>query len=154
MDKVKEVLSKYHNEKENLVQIMLEVQKLSEKNYLPDEWVRYVAEALDLPLSKVYGVITFYAMFNNKPRGKNLIEVCKSGPCHVNGSANIIAMLEKELGIKPSETTSDGLFTIELSNCFGACDIAPAVKIGEKVYGNLTQDSIKNIINPYREGFN
>jgi NADH:ubiquinone oxidoreductase subunit E len=154
MEKVKEVLNKFKNEKESLIQIMLELQKLSGKNYLPDEWVEYVAKALDLPMSKVYGVITFYAMFNNKSRGKNLIEVCKSGPCHVAGAADIVRMLEAELGIKLGETTLDSLFTLEHSSCFGACDIAPAIKIGEKVYGNLTEELLRDIINSYREELN
>jgi len=154
MEKVQDVLKKFGNSGENLIQIMLELQQLSGKNYLPHEWVEYVAKELDLPMSKVYGVITFYAMFDNVPRGKNLIEVCKSGPCHVSGSENIVVMLEKELGIIPGETTKDGLFTLEHCSCFGACDIAPAIKIGEKVYGNLTQELLKDIINSYREGLN
>ncbi|MCX8128834.1 MAG: NAD(P)H-dependent oxidoreductase subunit E [Clostridia bacterium] len=154
MEKVKEVLDKFGNAKENLIQIMLELQLLSGKNYLPAEWVSYVAESLDLPLSKVYGVITFYAMFGMEPRGKYLIEVCKSGPCHVSGAENVIHMLEKELGIKPGQTTGDGIFTLMLSSCFGACDIAPAIKIGENVYGNLTEGSLKDIVISYREGLN
>lgn len=152
MEKINEVLEKYRYAKENLIQIMLEVQKLSGKNYLPQEWVEYVAKALEMPVNKVYGVITFYAMFNLEPKGKNLIEVCKSGPCHVAGSKNIIQMLEQELGIQPGEITPDGLFSVELSSCFGACDVSPAIKIGEKVYGHLTQESLKDIINSYREG--
>lgn len=149
MEKINEILEKFGYANENLIQIMLELQQLSGKNYLPKEWVEHVAKALDLPMSKVYGVITFYAMFENKPRGKYLIEVCKSGPCHVAGSKSIVLMLENELGIKPGETTSDGLFTLELSSCFGACDISPAIKIDEKVYGNLTQDRLKEVINSY-----
>lgn len=154
MEKVQEVLKKFGNSGENLIQIMLELQQLSGNNYLPKEWVEYVAQELDLPMSKVYGVITFYAMFANKARGKNLIEVCKSGPCHVSGAKSIVNMLEEELGIKLGETTSDALFTLEQSSCFGACDIAPAIKIGENVYGNLTQGSLREILNSYRKGLN
>lgn len=154
MEKVKEIVVKHGNAKENLIQIMLELQQLSGRNYLPSEWVSYVAESLDLPLSKVYGVITFYAMFNTEPKGKYLIEVCKSGPCHVSGSESILHMLEKELDVKPGETTKDEVFTLMLSSCFGACDIAPAIKIGEAVYGNLTQEKLKDIIISYREGLN
>lgn len=146
MEKINDILEKFSYAGGNLIQILLEVQQLSGKNYLPKEWLEYVAKALDLPMSKVYGVITFYAMFSVEPRGKYLIEVCKSGPCHVVGSKSILLMLENELGIKPGETTSDGLFTLELSSCFGACDISPAVKIGEEVYGKLTQDRLKTLI--------
>lgn len=152
MEKVKEILARYGNEKGNLIQIMLELQQISGKNYLPSEWVSYVAESLNIPLSKVYGVITFYAMFGTEPRGKYLVEVCKSGPCHVSGAGNVIHMLETELGIKPGETTDDGVFTFMLSSCFGACDIAPAIKIGENVYGNLTAEKLKDVIISYREG--
>lgn len=152
MEKVQEVLKRFGNKGENLIQIMLELQQLSGKNYLPEEWVEYVANELNLPMSKVYGVITFYAMFDNEPRGKNLIEVCKSGPCHVSDAESIVILLEKELGIKLGETTSDGLFTLEQSSCFGACDIAPAIKIGENVYGNLTQDLLREIVGSYRKG--
>ena len=152
MEKVVGVLQKYGWAKENLIQIMLELQKLSENNCLPKDWVAKVAETLELPLSKVYGVITFYSMFHTEPTGKYFIEVCKSGPCHIAGAENVLHMLEKELGIKPGETTPDGCFTLTKSSCFGACDIAPAIKIGEKVFGNLTKDKLKEIISSCREG--
>ncbi|RCX14305.1 NADH-quinone oxidoreductase subunit E [Anaerobacterium chartisolvens] len=152
MEKVREVLSRYGNQKESLIQIMLELQQLSGNNYLPAEWVAAVSEALQMPLSKVYGVITFYAMFNTSPKGKFIVEVCKSGPCHVSGAENVLCMLEEELGIKAGETTCDGIFTLQLSSCFGACDIAPAIKVGESVYGNLTREKLKDIIVSYREG--
>lgn len=151
MENIEAILEKYRYAQENLIQILLEVQALSGRNYLPKEWVEYVAQALDMPLNKVYGVITFYAMFSTQPRGKYLLEVCKSGPCHVRGSVTIEELLEKELAIKVGDTTSDGLFTIERASCFGACDIAPAIKVGEKVYGNLTQESLQELIKTYRE---
>lgn len=152
MEKVNEVLNKYGKSKENLIQIMLELQQISGKNYLPAQWVEQVSEALNIPLSRVYGVITFYAMFHTEPRGKYLVEVCKSGPCHVTGAENVLRLLEQELGVAPGETTADGLFTLVPSSCFGACDIAPAIKIGEDVYGNLTPEKLKDIIHTYREG--
>lgn len=152
MDKVIEVLEKYGCAKENLTQIMLELQKLSESNHLPPEWVTYVSDTLSIPMSRVFSVITFYSMFNMEPKGRNIIEVCKSGPCHVSGSESILAMLEGELGIKPGETTRDGTFTLMKSSCFGACDIAPAIKIGEEVYGNLTRSKLKDIVESYRKG--
>ncbi|ADY57185.1 NADH dehydrogenase (quinone) [Syntrophobotulus glycolicus DSM 8271] len=154
METVKGVLEKFGTGKENLIQIMLELQQLSGNNYLPQEWVEEVAKALEMPMSKVYGVMTFYAMFDTEKRGKNLIEVCKSGPCHVAGAENVMELLEEALRIKPGETTDDGLFTLEYSACFGACDIAPAIKIGENVYGNLTEAKLKEIINSYKEGLN
>jgi NADH:ubiquinone oxidoreductase subunit E len=152
MERVKEILNHYNNSKDNLIQIMLELQRISGTNSLPKEWVEFVAKAIDMPLSKVYSVITFYAMFGTEPRGKFLIEVCKSGPCYVSGAKNVLQLIEETLGIKAGETTADGTFTLILSSCFGACDIAPAIKIGEKVYGNLTKDKLVEIVNCYKEG--
>lgn len=152
MEKVREVLNRFGNSKDNLIQVMLELQNISGTNSLPHEWVEVVAAELDMPLSKVYSVITFYSMFGTEPRGKYVVEVCKSAPCHVTGAGSLLAMLEKELNVKPGQTTEDGIFTLIQSACFGACDISPAVKIGEKVYGNLTPEKLKEIVNSYREG--
>lgn len=151
MEKVKEVLNRYGNSKDNLIQVMLELQNISGTSSLPQEWVAFVAQELDMPISRVYSVITFYSMFGIVPRGKYVVEVCKSGPCHVTGSKNVLKLLEKELGVTPGQTTEDGLFTLIQSACFGACDIAPAIKIGEKVYGNLTPEKLSEIVNSYRE---
>ncbi len=152
MEKVKEILNRYGNSKDNLIQVMLELQNASGTNSLPHQWVEYVAQELNMPVSRVYSVITFYSMFGTVPRGKHLLEVCKSGPCHVTGAKNVLQLLEEKLNIKPGQTTEDGLFTLIQSSCFGACDIAPAIKIGEKVYGNLTKEKLSEIVNSYREG--
>lgn len=152
MEKVREILNRHGNSKDNLIQVMLELQGISGTNSLPHEWVEFVAKELDMPISRVYSVITFYAMFGTAPRGKYVVEVCKSAPCHVTGATSLLAMLEKELNVKPGETTEDGVFTLIQSACFGACDISPAIKIGEKVYGNLTSEKLSEIVNSYREG--
>lgn len=152
MEKVSEILNRYGNSKDNLIQIMLELQTVSGTNSLPHEWVTFVAETLNMPISRVYSVITFYSMFGIEPRGKYLVEVCKSGPCYVTGSKNVLQLLEDKLAIKPGETTEDGMFTLVQSSCFGACDIAPAIKIGEKVYGNLTPEKLTEIVDSYKEG--
>lgn len=151
MEKVQEIIKKHGKSKEKLIQIMLELQTINENSYLPEEWVKEVARELDYPISRVYEVISFYAMFNLQPKGKYVVEVCKSAPCHVNGAHNLLEMIEKELGIKVGETTSDKLFSLEHASCFGACDIAPAIKIGEKVYGNLDQQTLKSVLDSYRE---
>ena len=151
MEKVREILNRYGNSKDNLIQVMLELQSISGTNSLPHEWVAFVAETLNMPISRVYSVITFYSMFGTTPRGKYLVEVCKSGPCHVTGAKNVLQLLEDKLQIKPGQTTEDGLFTLIQSSCFGACDIAPAIKIGEKVYGNLTSEMLSEIVESYKE---
>ncbi|MFV0519737.1 MAG: NAD(P)H-dependent oxidoreductase subunit E [Lachnospirales bacterium] len=152
MDTVKEVMTKYEKTQNNLIQIMLEVQELSGTNSLSYEEVDYVAKELGMTSSKVYGVLSFYAMFGFEPRGKHLIEVCKSAPCHVTGAKNLLKMIEDELAIKVGETTKDNMFTLLQSPCFGACDISPAIKIGEKVYGNLTQEKLSEVLNLYKGG--
>lgn len=144
------IIEKYDGSQERLIQILLDLQKASGQNYLPGDCIEEISKKLDMPVSKVYEVATFYSMFNQEPKGKYIIEVCKSAPCHVRGSNSVTKMFENVLGIKVGETTPDGFFTLQHSNCFGACDISPAIKIGEKVYGNLTKEKIEEIIKMYR----
>jgi len=144
------IIEAHGKSKEGLLSILLEIQKASEENYVHEQWAKLVAEQLELPVSKVYEVLTFYAMFSTKPRGKYVIEVCKSTPCHISKSDSIVKILEKELGIKIGDTTEDKMFTLLYTHCVGACDIGPVLKIGEDVYGNLTVDKITDLINAYR----
>lgn len=150
-DQVLEIIRVNGNSREHLLSILLEIQKASGNNYIDEAWAQIVAKEVELPLTKVYNVLTFYAMFSTKHRGKYVIEVCKSAPCHVTKSDEIVRMFEKELGIKLSETTSDDLFTLMHTACVGACDIGPVAKIGEQVYGNLTREKIANLVTFYRE---
>ena len=147
---VNNVIEKYNGSKERLIQILLDLQKASGQNYLPEDCIKEVSIRLDIPLSKVFEVATFYSMFNREPKGKYIIEVCKSAPCHVTGSKNVSKMFEDALKIKMGETTSDNIFTLQYSSCFGGCDVSPAVKINEKIYGNLTVEKINEIIDMYR----
>jgi NADH-quinone oxidoreductase E subunit len=119
-------------------------------NYLPEEAVRRLAEGLRIPVNQVFGVATFYTMFSMRPRGKNIIRVCESPPCHLIGAQSIIEILEDELGIGIGETTSDGRFTLELTSCLGVCAVAPAMMVNGEIYGNLTRDKIPEILNRYR----
>ncbi|KPU46347.1 NADP-reducing hydrogenase subunit HndA [Oxobacter pfennigii] len=151
LEKVQAIIEKHGKSKDKLIQIMLDLQSCNEFNYLPEEWVRYAAQELDYSFSKVYETISFYAMFNLKPKGKYVIEICKSAPCHVSGANSLVDMLEKALGVKIGETTEDNVFSLNTTSCFGACDIAPAIKIGEKVYGNLNEEKLKELLDSYRE---
>jgi NADH:ubiquinone oxidoreductase subunit E len=119
-------------------------------NYLPEEAVRQLAEGLRIPVNQVFGVATFYTMFSMRPRGKNIIRVCESPPCHLMDAQSIIEILEDELGIGIGETTRDGCFTLELTSCLGVCAVAPAMMVNGEVYGNLTRDKIPEILNRYR----
>lgn len=136
--------------KEQLLSILLAIQNASGKNYVEERWAQIVATELNLPLSKVYDVLTFYAMFSTKPRGKYVIEICKSTPCYISKSDVIAKIFENRLGIKVGETTKDHQFTLLYTACVGACDIGPVAKIGEDVYGDLTPDKINNILRKYQ----
>jgi len=146
------IIEAHGKKQEGLLSILLEIQNASGKNYVHEEWAKLVADQLGLPDGKVYDVLTFYAMFSTTPRGKYVIEVCKSTPCHVNKADHIVKILEQELGIKIGNTTEDKLFTLLYTPCVGACDIGPVMKIGEDVYGNLTADKIADVIHAYRGG--
>lgn len=108
------------------------------------------AQSMNLSTSDVYGVSTFYSFLSTKPTGIHIIRVCKSLPCYLKNSLSILQSIEDILGIKPGEVTSDGLFSLELANCIGACDQAPAMLINEDVHGNLTPKKISKILKSYR----
>jgi NADH-quinone oxidoreductase subunit E len=150
---VETIIERNGKSQKSLIAILLEIQEASGKNYVSQEWADIVAKALNLSISTVYDVLTFYAMFSIKPRGKYVIELCKSAACHVNNSKHVVELFENALGIKIGETTEDGLFTLQYTSCIGACNVSPSMKIGEKVYGNLDENKIVDILDSYREGF-
>lgn len=150
VSKINEVLNKYDNDQTKLVGILLDIQDIIPKNYIPVEVATYVAEKLNLPIIKVYDVITFYAALSDKPRADYVIQVCNSVVCKFNGYDELRASLEKVLGIKVGEVTPDGKFSLDTCACFGACDISPAIRINSDVYGNLTEEKLKEVINSYR----
>ncbi len=108
-----------------------------------------LASSLGIPLSEVYGVATFYSFLSTKPLGRNVIMACKSLPCFLKNSELIISSIKDRIGIKPGETTPDGKFSFQLTNCIGACDKAPAIMINSDVYGDLTPDKIARILQTY-----
>jgi len=118
--------------------------------YIPGEFMARVAQSLGIPIGEVYGVATFYSFLTTKPLGRNVIRVCKSLPCYLKHSQMIIGAVEAEIGIKPGETTGDRRFSLELTNCIGACDKAPAMLVNNDVHGDLTPDKISQILNSYK----
>jgi NADH-quinone oxidoreductase subunit E len=108
------------------------------------------AQSLGLPVSEVYGVTTFYSFLSVQPLGRNVIRVCKSVPCYLKHAERIIQNVQRVLGILPGETTVDGRFSLELTNCIGACDQAPAMLINDEVHGHLTADKIAEILRSYK----
>lgn len=117
--------------------------------YLPEEVQIMIAEGLDIPLSEVYGVSTFYAQFALNPKGKHRISVCLGTACYVKGAADILAAVEKELGIECGGITKDGLFSLDSCRCIGACGLAPVLMVDEDVHGRLTPDMIPGILAKY-----
>ncbi len=141
-----QIFSKYAPEKGNLIYILHEIQDQHPQHYISAEAITNVAEYLSISQSHIYGVITFYTMFSTKPRGSNIIRLCESPPCFLKGSEAILKKLRDILGVKTGETTSDGLFTLELCACLGVCGNAPVMMINEDVYGDLTEDRVEEII--------
>ena len=131
-----------------LMHILQEAQAIY--GYLPIEVQKIIAEGLGISLSEVYGVVTFYSQFSLTPKGKHRISVCLGTACYVKGSDKILEELEKQLGIKCGECTEDGLFSIDSCRCVGACGLAPVMMIGDEVYGKLTPDMVKGILDSYR----
>ena len=118
----------------------------SRLGYLPQELLVELANSLGVSISEVYGVATFYSFLSTEPQGRYVIKVCKSLPCFLKDSQMIINSVEQAIGVKPGETTPDGKFSLQLTNCIGACDKAPAMMINDHVYGDLTQREISQIL--------
>ncbi len=149
---VQAILSKYDKQPNNLLVLLHDLQDAHEQHYLTPDSMRAAAEHLGLPSSFVHGVATFYTMFSLKPRGRHIVRICQSPPCHLLGATDVSKELMKALGIRFGETTPDGLFTLEMSSCLGVCGVAPAMMIDGEVYGNLTVPRIREIIDDKRRG--
>lgn len=135
---------------DQLIGVLMECQKAKKKRYLTKEDLKAVAKEMQLPESRVYSVATFYSLISTEPRGKHIVQVCKDVSCYVNGSFNVLDELENALEIKVGETTKDGMFTLEHTSCLGYCEIAPVMRIDEKIYGNLDSEKLVKIIAGYR----
>ncbi|MGF1587354.1 MAG: NAD(P)H-dependent oxidoreductase subunit E [Bacteroidales bacterium] len=147
---IRKILLRYSPEKTNLLNILHDIQDAHPQNYLPDEILREVAAYLNTTVSSVYGVVKYYTMFSTKPRAKYIVRVCQSPICHLMGHETVLENLRKVLKVGINEPTPDGLFYIELSECLGICDVAPAMMIGQEPYGNLTEGSIASVISELR----
>ncbi|MDD5674553.1 MAG: NADH-quinone oxidoreductase subunit NuoE [Chitinivibrionales bacterium] len=119
--------------------------------YLSDNALRSVSDGLGLPLAKVFGVVTFYSFFSRVPRGKFLIRVCLGTACYVLGAADVLDCLQKELEIGVGQTTSDGIFTLDVGRCFGACGLAPVIMINDTVHQQVRPSQVPKILAGYRK---
>lgn len=144
------LLRQYDKSPTNLLAILHDLQNANERHYLSLVDLESAAEYLGLARSDVQGVATFYSMFSLKPRGKHIVRICQSPPCHLMGATSVSRELMKILGIRLGETTGDGLFTLEMSACLGVCGVAPAMMIDDVVYGNLVPDRLTALIEEIR----
>ncbi|MBQ6679310.1 MAG: NAD(P)H-dependent oxidoreductase subunit E [Lachnospiraceae bacterium] len=137
------------DDKSNLMVVMQRAQDIY--GYLPFEVQLMIAEGMDVPLEKVYGVATFYAQFALSPKGKYNVSVCLGTACYVKGSGDIFEKLQEKLGIGPDECTPDGKYSLTASRCVGACGLAPVMIVNDDVYGRMTVDQIDSVLAKYQD---
>ena len=145
--KLDEVIASCKGDKTQLMHVMQEAQGIY--GYLPREVQVMIAEGMDVPLEKIYGIATFYAQFSLSPKGEYDISVCLGTACYVKGAGLLMDKLESILGIKNGEISADRKFSLDATRCIGACGLAPVLTVNEEVYGRLTPDMIKGIIDKY-----
>ena len=151
LGEVEQIIQRYPEGKQKSAVIpVLHLAQEEFGGWLSAETMDYVASVLDLQPIEVYEVATFYSMYNLKPVGRYLFEVCQTGPCMLNGSDNIIKYIFEKLGIKPGETTSDGMFTLKTVECLGACGYAPMMQLGKNFREHLTKEKVDSIIEECR----
>jgi len=147
--KLQEVIDEKKGLQNPLIEILHQAQGIF--GYLPAEVQQYIAEQMNIPIGKIYGVITFYNFFSMEPRGKHVINVCTGTACYVKGAPKVIQMFEEELSIKMGETTKNGLFTLTSVRCVGACSLAPVFVIDNETYGRVdTRKKLVKILDTYR----
>ena len=146
--KLDEILKHYEGTKGALIPVLQEAQEAY--GFLPKDVIGRIAEELKIPVSQVYGVVTFYSQFHMKPRGRNIIRVCQGTACHVRGAKAVLKALEDELHLIPGQTSPDDRFTLETVACLGACGPAPVLMINEDTHGRLTPDNVCKLLDRYK----
>lgn len=141
---IKEICTKHNNDAGELINILHETQNTL--GYLSREVQELVAKNLGIPVSRVNGVVTFYAFFTEKPKGKHPVSVCLGTACYVRGSDKVLEEVKNVLGIEVGQTTADGIFSLDCLRCVGACGLAPVLTIGGKVYGNVDPKNVRKIL--------
>jgi NADP-reducing hydrogenase subunit HndA len=145
--KLKEVCKSFNNEPGELINVLHQAQTIF--GYLPAEVQEVIAAELNMPVAKVYGVVTFYTFFTMLPKGKHPISVCTGTACYVRGAEKVLDEMRRILKVQVGETTPDGKFSLSCLRCVGACGLAPVVMIGEKVYGRVSPDGVQDILKEY-----
>jgi NADH:ubiquinone oxidoreductase subunit E len=150
LQRIRQLAANYKGKEGSLIQVLHMVQGVY--GYLPLYVQQIVAEELELPLSTVSGVVSFYSFFATKPRGRHTIRVCMGTACYVRGGVSIVESLEKQLGVKAGDTTPDGVFTFEIARCIGSCGLAPAMTIDDTVYPEVKAAELPGILAPWYQG--
>ncbi|MEY3873957.1 MAG: hypothetical protein RL363_678 [Bacteroidota bacterium] len=151
MTECKRLVARYPEGKQKSALLpVLHLAQESFDGWLSTETMDYVASLLSIEPIEVYEVASFYSMYNLKPVGKFVFEVCQTGPCMISGSDNIVTYIQQQLSIKPGETTEDGIFTLKLVECLGACGYAPMMQVGKIYKEHLTKEKVDTIIAEYR----
>jgi NADH:ubiquinone oxidoreductase subunit E len=144
LDTIKAITTKHQRDRSALIMVLQDIH--TEYNYLPEGSLEIVARELDVPLSAVFGVATFFKSFSFKPRGRHVASVCLGTACHVRGGTPVAAEFERLLGIKAGETTNDGQFSLETVNCLGCCAIGPVVVVDGKYHGQVSVQDVEALI--------
>jgi len=147
INRVFQIIQKYPKEKRYTLAILQDIQK--EYDFIPRESIDEISNYLEIPITNVYSIATFYKALSLKPKGKYIIKVCNGTACHIRGSDKILDEINSLLKIKPGQTTEDGLFSVEIVNCVGACALAPVMVINDKYFGNMTKDKLKEVLDSY-----
>jgi NADH-quinone oxidoreductase subunit E len=141
------IIDRYDGQSSALIQILLDVQK--ENRWLPEDYLKYIADRLSVPLPRVYQVATFYKAFSLTSRGRHLVTVCLGTACHVRGAPTLLDRISERLGIRPTMTTVDGRFTLLTVNCMGCCALGPVLAIDDTYYSNPSDDEFNKILGRY-----
>lgn len=145
--RLSEYIDKLKDQRGALIPILHKAQEIY--GYLPEELQEHIAERLDVPLSEVCGVVTFYSIFSMKPRGENLVSVCLGTACYVKGAGKVFERLSSKLNLRIGETSEDGKFTLEASRCIGACGLAPVLTINDEIHGMITMEDVDKLLEKY-----
>jgi NADH-quinone oxidoreductase subunit E len=147
-EKVDSLIDSYAGSKEQLISLLQDVQ--AEFNYLPQDVLIKISQRLDIPLSQVFSVATFFRAFSLKPRGRHVVTVCLGTACHVKGGHRLVDKMERDYGIEPGQTTEDTRFTLETVNCLGCCALGPVVVVDGKYESQMTPDKLDRVLRGYK----
>ncbi|MBR0073050.1 MAG: NADH-quinone oxidoreductase subunit NuoE [Bacteroidales bacterium] len=149
LNTIKEICASFGNKSGEVINVLHQVQ--GKFGYLPVEVQEVVAHELNMPVAKVYGIVSFYSFFTMQPKGKHPISVCQGTACYVRGAEKVLDEFKRQLNINDGGVTPDGKFSIDTLRCVGACGLAPVAMIGDKVYGRLTPDKVKDVLAEYAD---